>query len=141
MIIAIPTQNAEPWKDYRSKEVAVYSGSDEISHSMEETTSTLTSSLHASSSLVEFEVMQISMDVKLIISEVDRYHEPEPGEECAGDHEHTPAHSAIHNTSWRSAGSPPCLSESTHGWVPVNTHSTPVLPKGMRLWVAHEQHK
>ena len=32
---------------------------------------------HASSSLVEFKVVQISMDVKLIISEVDRYHEPE----------------------------------------------------------------
>ena len=29
-------QNAEPWKDYRSKEVAGYSGYDEINHSMEE---------------------------------------------------------------------------------------------------------
>ena len=35
---------------------------------------------------------------------------------------------------------PPCLIESSHGWVPVNTHSTPVLPKERRLWVAHQQH-
>ena len=34
MTIAIPTQDAEPWKDYRSKEVAGYSGYDEIYHSM-----------------------------------------------------------------------------------------------------------
>ena len=31
-----PAQNAEPWKDYRSKEVAGYSGYDEIDHSTEE---------------------------------------------------------------------------------------------------------
>ena len=31
-----------------------------------------------------------------------------------------------HCTSWRSDGSPPCLGESSHRWVPVNTHSTPV---------------
>ena len=55
----------------------------------------------------------------------------------ATDHEHTPVHSTIHNTSWRSDGSPPCLGESSHGWVPVNTHSTPVFPKGRMLWVAH----
>ena len=36
MIISISTQNAEPRKDFRSKEVAVYSGSDENEHSMEE---------------------------------------------------------------------------------------------------------
>ena len=36
MIIAISTQNAEPRKDYRSKEVAGYLSSDENEHSMEE---------------------------------------------------------------------------------------------------------
>ena len=32
---------------------------------------------------------------------------------------------------------PPCMGGVTHGWVPVDTHTTPVLPKGRRLWVAH----
>ena len=45
-----------------------------------------------------------------------------------------------HNTSWRSDGSPSCLGGSSHGRFPVNTHSTPVLPKGRRLWVAQQQH-
>ena len=37
MTIAIPTQNAEPWKDYRSKEVmGIQSGYDEIDHNIEE---------------------------------------------------------------------------------------------------------
>ena len=31
-----------------------------------------------------------------------------------------------HRTSWRSDGSPSCLGGSSHRWVPVNTHSTPV---------------
>ena len=44
------------------------------------TTSTCTSSPHASSSLVEVRVMQTLMDLKLIISEVDTYHELEPVE-------------------------------------------------------------
>ena len=30
------------------------------------------------------------------------------------------------STSWRSDGSPSCLGGSSHGWVPVKTHSTPV---------------
>ena len=34
--MTIPTQNAKPWNDHRSKEVAGYSGHDEIGHSMEE---------------------------------------------------------------------------------------------------------
>ena len=38
--------------------------------------------------------------------------------------------------SWRSDGSPPCLGVSSHGWVPVNTHSTPVPGTPGRLWVA-----
>ena len=31
---------------------------------------------------------------------------------------------------------PPCLVEVPHGWVQVNTHSTPVLTSVRRLWVA-----
>ena len=27
-------------------------------------------------------------------------------------------------TSWRSGDPPPCLGGASHGWVPVNTHST-----------------
>ena len=38
MIIAIPTKNAEPWKDCRSNEVAECSRHDEINRSMEEMT-------------------------------------------------------------------------------------------------------
>ena len=33
--------------------------------------------------------------------------------------------------------SPPCLGEGPHGWVPVDTHSTPVLTTVRRLWVAY----
>ena len=33
--------------------------------------------------------------------------------------------------------SPPCLGEGPHGWVPVDTHSTPVLTSVRRLWVAY----
>ena len=40
-------------------------------------------------------------------------------------------------TSWRSDGSPSCLGGSPHGWVTVNTHSTPVPGTPGRLWVAH----
>ena len=32
----------------------------------------------------------------------------------------------MHCTSWRSDGSPSCLGGSSHRWVPVNNHSTPV---------------
>ena len=44
---------------------------------------------------------------------------------------YTPSHRArtqatTHCTSWRSDDSPPCLGGSSHRWVPVNTHSTPV---------------
>ena len=41
------------------------------------------------------------------------------------------------STSWRSDGSPSCLGGSSHGWVPVKTHSTPVPTSVGRLWVAH----
>ena len=37
--------------------------------------------------------------------------------------------------SWRS-GTSTTLVEVPHGWVPVNTHSTPVLTSVRRLWVA-----
>ena len=37
---------------------------------------------------------------------------------------------------WRIVDPPPCLGGSTHRWVPVDTHSTPVPRKGW-LWVAH----
>ena len=40
-------------------------------------------------------------------------------------------------TSWHSDGSPSYLGGSSHGWVPVNTHGTPVLTSVRRLWVAH----
>ena len=42
------------------------------------------------------------------------------------------------STSWRSDGSPSCLGGSSHGWVPVKTHSTPVPTSVVRLWVAHQ---
>ena len=32
---------------------------------------------------------------------------------------------------------PPCLGGASHGLLPVDTHSTPVLPKGTTLRVAH----
>ena len=35
--------------------------------------------------------------------------------------------------SWRSGGSPSCLGGSSHGWVPVKTHSTPVPTSVGRL--------
>ena len=41
------------------------------------------------------------------------------------------------STSWRSDGSPSCLDGSSHGWVPVENHSTPVPTSVVRLWVAH----
>ena len=44
------------------------------------------------------------------------------------------------STSWRSDGSPSCLGGSSHGWVPVKTHSTPVPTSVGRLWVAHQLH-
>ena len=42
------------------------------------------------------------------------------------------------STSWRSDGSPSCLGGSSHGWVPVKTHSTPVPTSVGRLWVAQD---
>ena len=42
--------------------------------------------------------------------------------------------------SWRTDGSPSCLGGSSHGCVPVETHSTPVPTSVGRLWVAHQQH-
>ena len=36
---------------------------------------------------------------------------------------------------------PSCLGGGPHGWVPVDTHSTPVLPSGRRLWVAQVVHE
>ena len=41
------------------------------------------------------------------------------------------------STGWRSDGSPSSLGGSSHGWVPVNTHSTPVPGTPGMLWVAH----
>ena len=38
----------------------------------------------------------------------------------------TSTRATMHCTSWRSDGSPSCLGGSSHWWVPVNTHSTPV---------------
>ena len=52
-------------------------------------------------------------------------------------HHRTSKHAS---TSWRSDGSPSCLGGSSHGWVPVNPHSTPVPTSVGRLWVAHQQH-
>ena len=37
-------------------------------------------------------------------------------------------------------GSPSCLGGSSHGWVPVKTHSTTVPTSVGRLWVAHKFH-
>ena len=39
--------------------------------------------------------------------------------------------------SWLCGDPPPCLGGSSHRWVPVNTHSTPVPSMNGRLWVAH----
>ena len=41
------------------------------------------------------------------------------------------------NTSQRSDGSPPSMNGSLHGWVPVDSHSAPVLTAVRRQWVAH----
>ena len=42
--------------------------------------------------------------------------------------------------SWRYDSSPSCLGGSSHGWVPVKTHSTPVPTSVERLWVVHQLH-
>ena len=47
-----------------------------------------------------------------------------------------PQHTDQHGTSWRSDVPPPCLGGASHGWVPVNTHGTPVLTSVRRPWVA-----
>ena len=47
-----------------------------------------------------------------------------------------PQHTDQHGTSWRSDVPPPCLGGAPHGWVPVNTHGTPVLTSVRRPWVA-----
>ena len=44
------------------------------------------------------------------------------------------------STSWRSDGSPSCLAGSSHSWVLVKTHSSPVHTSVGRLWVAHQLH-
>ena len=46
-----------------------------------------------------------------------------------------PQHTDQHGTSWRSDVPPPCLGGASHGWVPVNTHSTPVPNSVKRSWV------
>ena len=52
----------------------------------------------------------------------------------------TQAHATTQSTCWRSDGSPSCLSGSSHGWVPHNTHSTTVLGTPGRLWVAQQDY-
>ena len=44
------------------------------------------------------------------------------------------------STSWRLDGSPSYLGGTSHGWVPVSTHSTPVPTTVGRLWVAQQQY-
>ena len=46
----------------------------------------------------------------------------------------TTAQATAHGTSCRSDGSPPCLGGSSHGWVPVDSHSTPCSRKGGGCW-------
>ena len=46
-----------------------------------------------------------------------------------------PLHTDQHSTSWRLDVPPPYLGGASHGWVPVNTHGTPVLTSVRRLWV------
>ena len=77
----------------------------------------------------EFKVMQISMDVKLLISEVDRYQELELTNIHLSTQQSTTRVRALmaHHTALMS-----------HHM--VNTYSAPVLPKAKRLWVAHQQH-
>ena len=48
-------------------------------------------------------------------------------------HQHSNNHSS---KSWRSDGPSSCLDGSSHGWVPVNTHSAPVPVRGC-LWLTH----
>ena len=61
----------------------------------------------------------------------------------AGTHVYNPHLLDIRSTSpsVRKAGAlvppPPCLDGEPHGWVPVDTHSTPVLTSVRRLWVAY----
>ena len=40
-------------------------------------------------------------------------------------------HTDHHGTIWRFDVPPPCLGGASHGWVPVNTHGTPVLTFGV----------
>ena len=43
-------------------------------------------------------------------------------------------------TNWRSDDPPSCLGGSSHWWVPVNTHNTPVPGTPGRLWVAQQHY-
>ena len=58
---------------------------------------------------------------------------PQKERDTAND---APLHTDQHGTSWRSDVPPPCLGGASHGWVPVNTHGTPVLTSARRPWVA-----
>ena len=51
------------------------------------------------------------------------------------DKKDAPRQTNKHSTGWRSDVPPPCLCGASHGWVPVNTHGTPVLTSVRRLWV------
>ena len=146
MIIAISTQNAEQWKDYRSKEVAVYLRSNEFDHSMEGMTK-LIEEKAIRKKLVEIILMNGQADLSLHRDHKHVYIQPscnlnQPRGVLEIMNITLPHHFSQrnHNTSWRSDGSPSCLGGSSHGWVPVNTHSTPVPTSVGRLWVAHQQH-
>ena len=76
--IAIPTQNAEPWNDYRNKEVAGYSGYDEIDHSMEEM-----------NKLINEKVIRKTLEVTILKS-------GQPDLSLYGDHKHSCIQSPCH---------------------------------------------
>ena len=85
------------------------------------TTSTCTSIPDARSSLVKFKVMQISMDVKLIICEVDKYHEPESVEGVRGIMN-------IHQSTQRSTTRVGALMVHHPAWVSHHTGRSQSIP-------------
>ena len=82
--------------------------------------------------------MQVVIGESLCLQDIG-----EDGWHSAGTHVYNPHLPDISSTSSNvcKAGalvpSPPCLGEGPHGWVPVDTHSTPVLTSVRRLWVAY----
>ena len=95
---------------------------------------------HAADSTVSDEVSAVRCGRTL---RIDQIMNTNRSRRSAGTHVYNPhlLDNRWTSSSVREAGalvpSPPSLGEGSHGWVPVDTHSTPVLTSVRRLWVAY----